>query len=89
MAAPGITDAQKKALADAVDKMVKSTAWKEVLKQKGWDDAYLPGDAFAKFLKDEQARVRKVHERRRPGEVVSSSRPCRDAIRVRSRPGRT
>ena len=28
-----------------------------MLKQKGWDDAYLPADAFAKFLKDEQARV--------------------------------
>ena len=41
----------------AVDKMVKSPAWKEVLKQKGWDDAYLAGDAFAEFLKEEQARV--------------------------------
>ena len=30
--------------------MVKSKAWKEVLKQKGWDDAYLAGDEFAKFL---------------------------------------
>jgi putative tricarboxylic transport membrane protein len=60
MAAPGINDQQKKALGDAVDKMVKSAAWKEILKQKGWDDAYLSGDAFAKFLKDEQARVQKV-----------------------------
>ena len=60
MAAPGINDQQKKALGDAIDKMVKSAAWKEILKQKGWDDAYLSGDAFAKFLKDEQARVQKV-----------------------------
>ena len=37
--------------------MVKSAAWKDILKQKGWDDAYLPGDDFAEFLKDEQARV--------------------------------
>ena len=35
-------------------------AWKEPLKQKGWDDAYLPGDAFAKFLTDEQTRVSDV-----------------------------
>ena len=34
-----------------IDKMVKSDAWKEVLKQKGWDDAYMSGDDFAKFLK--------------------------------------
>jgi putative tricarboxylic transport membrane protein len=60
VAAPGITAAQKKALEDAIEKMAKSAAWKEILKQKGWDDAYLPGDAFAKFLKDEQTRVHKV-----------------------------
>ena len=60
VAAPGITAAQKKALDDAIEKMVKSAAWKEVLKQKGWDDAYLAGDGFSKFLKDEQERVRKV-----------------------------
>ena len=60
MAAPGINDQQKKALADAIDKMVKSPAWQDVLKQKGWDDAYLAGDGFARFLKDEQARVQKV-----------------------------
>ena len=60
MAAPGINDQQKKALSDAIEKMVKSPAWQEVLKQKGWDDAYLAGDGFARFLKDEQARVQKV-----------------------------
>ena len=43
--APGITDAQKKALGDLVEKLVKSAAWKDILKQKGWDDAYLAGDA--------------------------------------------
>ena len=40
--------------------MVASTAWKDILKQKGWDDAFLPGDAFDKFLKDEQTRVNNV-----------------------------
>jgi putative tricarboxylic transport membrane protein len=57
VAAPGISEAQRQALADVVDKLVKSPAWKEVLKQKGWDDAYLPGEAFAQFLGDEQKRV--------------------------------
>ncbi len=60
VAAPGISADDKKKLADAVDKMVKSDAWKEVLKQKGWDDAYMSGDEFAKFLKTEQARVTEV-----------------------------
>jgi putative tricarboxylic transport membrane protein len=57
VAAPGISDTQKKALGDLVDKLATSPAWKEVLKQKGWDDAYLPGEAFATFLADEQKRV--------------------------------
>ena len=36
---------------------MKSKAWQEQLKQKGWDDAYLPADKFAAFLKDEIVRV--------------------------------
>ena len=60
VAAPGITDAQKKALADLVDKLAKSKTWNDILKQKGWDAAYLPGDAFVKFLGDEQTRVGNV-----------------------------
>jgi putative tricarboxylic transport membrane protein len=60
VAAPGLSAADKKKLLDAVDKMVKSPAWKETLKQKNWDDAYLAGDQFAAFLKQEQARVAEV-----------------------------
>jgi putative tricarboxylic transport membrane protein len=60
VAPPGISAEQKKTLSDLVDKMVKSAEWKEVLKQKGWDDAYLSGDAFADFLKKEQTRVEAV-----------------------------
>jgi putative tricarboxylic transport membrane protein len=60
MAPPGLNDAQRKALSDTVEKMVKSPAWQEILKQKGWDDAYLPGDGFVQFLKSEQKRVEDV-----------------------------
>ena len=42
------------------EKLVKSNAWKDILKQKGWDDAYMPADQFAKFLADEQTRVTAV-----------------------------
>src|SRR6188472_2124913 len=54
--APGINDAQKKTLAELVEKLVKSAAWKDILKQKGWDDAYMPADQFTKFLAEEQKR---------------------------------
>jgi putative tricarboxylic transport membrane protein len=60
MAGPGVTPAQKQTLADAIDKLAKSATWKDILKQKGWDDAYLPGDAFVTFLKQEQVRVSEV-----------------------------
>jgi putative tricarboxylic transport membrane protein len=60
VAPPGISAEQRKTLTDTVDKMVKSQAWQEILKQKGWDDAYLSGDEFAAFLKAENARVREV-----------------------------
>ena len=57
VAPPGIDDAQKKALVDAVDAMVKSDAWKKVLADKGWMDLYMSGDDFTKYLADENARV--------------------------------
>lgn len=60
MAAAGITADQKKALSEAIDKMVKSKEWQDVLKQRGWDDAYLPEPAFGEFLKAEQTRVESV-----------------------------
>ncbi len=60
VAPPGITPEQRKALTEAIDKMAKSKEWAEILKQKGWDDAYISGDAFAAFLKEEQARVKEV-----------------------------
>jgi putative tricarboxylic transport membrane protein len=60
VAPPGISADQKKALTDAMDRMAKSKEWQDILKQKGWDDAYLSGDAFAKFLTEDQARTKEV-----------------------------
>lgn len=60
VAAPGITAVQKAALGAAVEKAVKSDEWAKVLKARGWDDAYLGSDAFAAFLKADQARVKDV-----------------------------
>jgi putative tricarboxylic transport membrane protein len=60
VAPPGITAEQRKTLTDLITKMVQSATWKDILKQKGWDDAFLSGDAFEKFLKDEQTRVNNV-----------------------------
>jgi putative tricarboxylic transport membrane protein len=60
VAGPGITPAQKTALAGAVTKAVKSDEWAKVLKARGWDDAYMDADAYAAFLKADQVRVKEV-----------------------------
>ena len=60
LAPPGISADQKKNLIELMDKLVASAAWKEQLKQKGWDNAYLSGDAFSAFLKKEISRVSDV-----------------------------
>lgn len=60
VAGPGVSAAQKAALAAAVTKAVKSDEWNKVLKARGWDDAYLDADAYAAFLKADQVRVKDV-----------------------------
>ena len=60
VAPPGLSAEQTKTLSDAIEKMVKSKEWAEILKARGWDDAYLGGAAFDAFLKAEQTRVSKV-----------------------------
>jgi putative tricarboxylic transport membrane protein len=56
-APPGLSPQQRDELTALVEKMVNSPAWKEILKQKGWDDALMTGDAFAAFVKSEQERI--------------------------------
>jgi putative tricarboxylic transport membrane protein len=60
MAPPGLSAAQTQALVDLMEKMAKSDVWQDILKQKGWDDAFLGGAAFAGFLAKEQTRVADV-----------------------------
>ncbi len=57
MAPPGLSPQQRDELVALVDKMANSAAWKDILKQKGWDNALMTGDAFAAFLATEQERV--------------------------------
>jgi putative tricarboxylic transport membrane protein len=60
MAPPGLSVQQVKELTILMDRMTKSAAWQDILKQKGWDDSYLSGEPFQAFLKSENARVRAV-----------------------------
>ena len=55
--APGITDAQKNALLAAIETTAKSPAWKETVTRMDWTDIYLSGDAFSKYLDEENKRI--------------------------------
>jgi len=57
VAPPGLSTAQRKALLDVVDRMVKSPQWQATLAKNDWVDFYLPGDAFSAYLRTEEARV--------------------------------
>jgi putative tricarboxylic transport membrane protein len=60
VAPPGLSAEQRKTLSDAVEKLTKTKEWAEILKARGWDDAYLGGADFEAFQKAEEARVSKV-----------------------------
>ena len=57
MAGKDLTDEQRATLSKAVKEVVNSPEWKEILKVRGWDDAYLDSDAYAKFLVADNKRV--------------------------------
>jgi putative tricarboxylic transport membrane protein len=60
--APGISKAQRDELIQAVEKAVKSKEWKETLKKQDWDDFYLAGDAYGKYIGEENKRIGTILE---------------------------
>ncbi len=60
VAPPGLSDEQRKALMTTVDQMVKSKEWQDILKQKGWENAYLAGEEFTEQLKKDIAVTKEV-----------------------------
>jgi putative tricarboxylic transport membrane protein len=58
--APAISAAQRAALVNLMIEMHALPAWKEMLRTRNWDDAFLTGDAFAKFIADDTAATEAV-----------------------------
>jgi putative tricarboxylic transport membrane protein len=59
-APPGITSAQRAALADFVTALATTPAWREQLANRVWDGALLTGGAFERFLASEEEAMRAV-----------------------------
>ncbi|MQA62912.1 MAG: tripartite tricarboxylate transporter substrate binding protein [Actinophytocola sp.] len=60
VAPPGISDADRKALVDVYTDMHGSKEWKDALARNGWDDAFLAGDEFGTFMKEQSDEVEKI-----------------------------
>ena len=60
VAPPGIRGSARESLVNAIERLVRTRAWQELLERNGWVDLYLPGDRFGQFLRSEQRRVASV-----------------------------
>ena len=60
VAPPGISPADRARLETTLRAMVHSATWRESLARYRWLDRYLDGDAFARFVDAEEARVRAI-----------------------------
>ena len=56
-AAPGITKAQRDDLIATVEKATKSKEWQESLKKNDWENFWLAGDAYGKYIDEENKRL--------------------------------
>jgi putative tricarboxylic transport membrane protein len=59
---PTLTVQQLDRLSELFEKMAKSSTWKKMLVERGWNDLYLDRKGYAAFMKSEQARVHAVLE---------------------------
>lgn len=57
LAPPGLSDEVRAEMIEALTTLHGTDAWKEALVTNGWTDAFETGDAFEKFLQEQDARV--------------------------------
>ena len=60
MAPPGLDRAERERLEATIQAMVQSAPWRAALERYRWIDRYLAGDAFARYVDAEEARVRAI-----------------------------
>jgi putative tricarboxylic transport membrane protein len=59
---PGLTPQQRDALVKLVRSATETPAWKQTLEKLGWEPWFLGGDAYARFLKEDEQRIARIIE---------------------------
>ena len=59
---PGLSKQQRDELVTLVKKATETPAWKQTLEKLGWEGWFLGGDAYAKFLKEDEQRIAGIIE---------------------------
>lgn len=60
VAPPGVSAADRRRLEDAVEAMTRTRAWRDTLERFGWNDRFLKGAEFIRFVASEEQRLRGV-----------------------------
>lgn len=60
VAPAGISDKDRNSLGATIEKMAQSEAWKKILQTRSWNDYFLSGDGFAKFVTAENTRMQAI-----------------------------
>jgi putative tricarboxylic transport membrane protein len=59
-APPNVNNDQRAAMIALIEKMANSPAWAEEVKKREWTPILLTGDAYARFLQEETARIEAI-----------------------------
>jgi putative tricarboxylic transport membrane protein len=76
VATANVSEDVKRHLTDTVAQMRRGAAWQTTLRERGWSDQWLDGDAFRRFLDEERMRVTRIAGalRRRDPALASTAR---------------
>lgn len=75
-APPGVPEPEARRLSTEMSKMVASGVWRQALRDRGWTDEFLTGEAFHAFLMDEQQRDLALQNGARPSAPGGVARPA-------------
>jgi hypothetical protein len=73
VAPPGIHPAERARLIAILEQMVRTPLWRSERARRGWSDLWLPGEAFARFIRSESRRVEELQRRRQDGAGVTTA----------------